>query len=58
METVVFWMGKPVTELTKEELIEALSWCGREIERLYKQNEHDRVFLMDLLIPNRLANEP
>lgn len=56
METIEFWKGEPVTELTKEELIEALNWCGKEIERLYKQNEHDREFVMDLFLPNRNSN--
>lgn len=53
METVTFWKGKPVTELTKEELIEALNWCGKEIERMHKQNEHDREFLMDCFVSHK-----
>lgn len=37
---VSFWMGRPVTELTKEELLEVVEYCGKEIVRL--QEDRDR----------------
>ena len=32
------WKGKPFSELTRDELIEALEWAGDEIRRLDKEN--------------------
>ena len=34
------WMGRPMDELTREELLEVVEWCGREIERL--RGDRDR----------------
>lgn len=31
---VSYWKGRPVDELTREELLEVVEWCGREIEFL------------------------
>lgn len=28
------WMGRAVSELPREELLEVIEWCGKEIERL------------------------
>ncbi len=33
-KTVQFWRGKPVSDLRRKELIEALEWCAVEINRL------------------------
>lgn len=35
-----YWYGKPITKLDKAELIEALEWCGKEIQ--YLQKDRDR----------------
>lgn len=35
---VTTWKGKPVDELTREELIEAINYCGEEMERLRREN--------------------
>ena len=32
--TVIYWMDKPITELTREELLEVVKWSAQEIERL------------------------
>ena len=34
------WMGRSMDELTREELLEVVEWCGREIERL--RGDRDR----------------
>lgn len=34
------WMGRPMDELTREELLEVVEWCGRDIERL--RGDRDR----------------
>jgi len=34
------WMGRPMDELTREELLEVVEWCGREIEHL--RGDRDR----------------
>lgn len=34
-----FWMGKPITELSKEELIEVIDYCMKEISRLRKDRD-------------------
>lgn len=30
------WMGKPIDDLSREELIEVVNYCGNEIQRLTK----------------------
>jgi len=30
---VSYWMDRPITELTREELIEIIEYLGRELER-------------------------
>ena len=32
LPTIVMWMGKRADELTREELIEALTWAVRELQ--------------------------
>jgi hypothetical protein len=34
------WMGRPINELTREELLEVVEWCGREIQNL--RSDRDR----------------
>jgi hypothetical protein len=34
------WMGRPMDELTREELLEVVEWCGREIKSL--RGDRDR----------------
>ena len=34
------WMGQPVTDLSREELLEVVEWCGGEIQRL--QGDRDK----------------
>ena len=33
---IVTWRGRPIADLSQKELIEALEWCGEEIQRLQK----------------------
>jgi hypothetical protein len=33
------WKGVPIRDLTREELIEALEWSHREIERMRAQSQ-------------------
>lgn len=35
------WMGRPVDELTREELLQVVEWCGREIQSL--RSDRDRL---------------
>jgi len=38
-KTITYWRGKPVTELSREELIAAVEWLGeRYMESLSPQN--------------------
>ena len=39
---VMTWQGRPVTDLSREELVEALEWAAREIERLHMQGRNMR----------------
>ena len=32
-DKIAHWKGKPVTELTREELLEVVEWCSRDILR-------------------------
>jgi len=48
-ETQMLWKGRPVEELTKEELVEALSWAVRMIEEERKLHRHS----LDILVPKR-----
>ena len=45
---VTYWCGRPVEELSREELIEALNWCSAELERQRKDHERD-VSVRDML---------
>lgn len=33
MKLVAFWEGRPITDLTKEELLEVVEYLSRELER-------------------------
>ena len=35
-QTVSTWLGRPMTELTRDELLEVVEWCVNEIESLRK----------------------
>jgi len=54
INNVIFWQGRPLTELTKEELIEVIEFCGLEIKRLeeninrWRRNGDVRKYLMDV----------
>lgn len=37
-QSVALWMGKPVKDMTREELIDALNWSAREIRKM--QDDH------------------
>lgn len=50
IKTVTYYMGKPITELSRDELIEALSWAAKEIENLWKKNEHERHYMFETFI--------
>lgn len=43
---LAMWKGRPVTELTREELLEALDWCSLEIRRMREDHGRD----MDLMV--------
>lgn len=54
IKTITYYKGKSITELSREELIDALSWASKEIEHLYKKNEHDREYMFETFIkPNK-----
>lgn len=36
------WMGIPVDQLDKDELIKVVEWCGQEIQRLQKDRDRWR----------------
>ena len=42
-DKVLMWEGRPVTELSREELIEALEWCAQQI-RYYNSSEFTTAF--------------
>lgn len=44
METnkVSYWMGTPITELSKEDLLEVVEYCGKEILRLRQDRDRWR----------------
>lgn len=46
--TVAYWGGRPLTELTREELIEALNALAQTIEDLRAQNDRERRMLVGL----------
>lgn len=50
IKTITYYMGKPITELTREELMEALSLATKEIERLLHKNERDRKYMFETFI--------
>ncbi len=33
------WMGRPVKELTREELLEVVEYCGRQVQELREQRD-------------------
>lgn len=49
MKSLGKWGGRPVESLSKDELIEALARCGREINRLHGQNASDIAQIMGLM---------
>lgn len=42
VNNVSCWMGRPITELSREELLKVVEHCGEEIQRL--QHDRDRWF--------------
>ena len=47
MKMTATWEGRPIEDLSREELIEALNWCASEIQRLMKEKEHERGFIFE-----------
>lgn len=39
MNMITLWRGKPITELSKEELLEVVEYCGEEIARLTRERD-------------------
>ena len=39
MNTEILWKGKPLSELSRDELIEVINYCGVEIEELRKDRD-------------------
>ena len=50
MKMITYYKGNPITEMTKDELIDALTFAAQEIERLMNKNEHDREYMFDVFI--------
>jgi hypothetical protein len=46
---VSYWCGLPIEELSREQLIDALNWCGAEIERMREQAAKEREFMFSWL---------
>jgi hypothetical protein len=44
-EPVILWHGKPVEELTHEELLQAFAWTVHEVELLRAEHERIRPFV-------------
>ena len=44
METVAYYDGKRIEDLTKEEMTECIKYLANEVDGLYKQNKRDRDF--------------
>lgn len=44
-EPVILWQGKPVEELTHEELLQAFAWTVHEVELLRSEQERMRPFV-------------
>lgn len=42
------WHGKPIGDLSRGELIDALDWCVKELRR-YQQGENRQVAVPDML---------
>jgi hypothetical protein len=43
------WEGTPISELSREELLGVVSWCGEEITRLREENMRN----MSVLAPQK-----
>jgi hypothetical protein len=50
MKEIVFWCGKPITKLSRKELIDALAFSAKEIERLYADMKRQRDFMFDTFV--------
>ena len=50
---VDYWMGELVAELTRKELISAISLLGREMMRMRESAIREREFVLDVLRPRR-----
>ena len=48
--TEPLWLGRPLTDLSKEELIVALKWAMAQYRILKERHEHD----MDMLMGDNL----
>jgi hypothetical protein len=44
-DPVILWHGKPVEELTHEELLQAFAWTVHEVELLRAEQERMRPFV-------------
>lgn len=39
MNQVSMWMGRQMTELTRDELLEVIDYCGKEIQQLREDRD-------------------
>lgn len=39
MNMVSTWMGTPINDLDRDELVKVVEWCGQEIQRLQKDRD-------------------
>lgn len=47
---IVTYLGKNIEDMTREELIEALYFAESEIQRLMKEKQHERQFMIENFI--------
>jgi hypothetical protein len=45
MKNIICYKGRPITELSREELIEALTISMQQSERLREEKKHERDFI-------------
>jgi len=49
MDKVVYYYGKPIENLTREELIECINYLAGEVKELYAKNKRDKDFWFDMI---------
>jgi len=52
MKEIVTFKGKSIEQMSRDELIEALTWCANELEALQIRNSKERDFLFSIINPS------